>query len=99
LSCEVIAADKTAFQRLWLDDEFVLDWEMKAPVAMAEKALGTPGDDRCYCLKMPGVLGGRYAVENFGTIGRKDLISFAGYLAKEINDLPDGAKIRLRVVD
>jgi hypothetical protein len=99
LSCTVIAADKAAFQQLWLGDEFVLDWQMDIPVATAEKALGAPGDDRCYCLKIPAVLGGQYGVENFRSISRKELISFAGEMARQIDHLPNGANVRLRFVD
>ena len=99
LSCSVIANDEAGLQRLWLDDEFVRDWQMKIPLGIAEDVLGIPSDGRCYCLKIPGPLGGNYTAENFGFICRKELISFAGEVARQIDSLPNGAKIRLRVVD
>jgi hypothetical protein len=98
-SCEVIARTEAEFERLRLDDEFTLDWRMESLVELAEQQLGPVEDDRCYCLKTPAVLGGQYAAENLGTMSRREAIAFAGDLAKQIDHLPDGSKIRLRVVD
>jgi hypothetical protein len=44
-------------------------------------------------------LGGAYTLDNIGTIDRAELISASGYIANQIDDLPDGAQIRLRVTD
>ena len=99
LTCEVIAGSEAAFEQLRLDDEFTMDWRMERLVKLAEEQLGPVAGDRCYCLKMPAVLGGQYAAENLGTISRREVIAFAGDLARQINHLPDGNKIRLRVAD
>ena len=52
-----------------------------------------------YCLKIPGTLGGEYGGDNLGTISLGELISVSGDIAQQIKDLPDGAKIRLSIVD
>jgi len=64
-------------------------------VDLAAAKLGPVPDDRCYCLKVPAVLGGQYEVSNFGTNSRNELISFSGDLAQQIKDLPDGAQVSL----
>jgi hypothetical protein len=48
---------------------------------------------------LPSILGGEYNAENIGVISQQELITFSGYLAKEIKDLPDGAKIKFSFVE
>lgn len=72
---------------------------MQVLVERACSALGVPTGERCYCLRIPATLGGAYTLDNIGTIDRAELISASGYIANQIDDLPDGAQIRLRVTD
>jgi hypothetical protein len=72
------------------------DWKMQGLVALATASLGEPGQGRCFCLKVPAVLGGRYAHDNLGTITVDELIAFSGYLASQIKDVPDGATIEVK---
>lgn len=75
------------------------DWTMERLVLLATASLGTPADGRCFCLKIPAVLGGKYEAENFGTITVEELIAFSGDCAFQIKDLPDGAQVELKIVD
>jgi hypothetical protein len=95
LSAQIIARNDQGYTTLWNDADFRLDREMKTLVDMASAVLGPPDESRCYCLKRPAVLGGGYVSENLSTISRIELVSFAGYLAEQIKDLPDGAEIKL----
>ena len=97
LSCEPIASSPEEVNSLLASPDFKHEWEMHHLVDMATAKLGTPTDGRCFCLKIPAVLGGRYDSENIGTISISELVSFAGDLALQINDLPDGARVRLVV--
>jgi len=72
---------------------------MRQLVEQAEEICGPLSEGRKYCLKIPGALGGAYGDDNLATISLLELIRASGYMAKEIKDLPDGAKIRLRVID
>jgi len=45
------------------------------------------------------VLGSDYEVENIAKISFDELISISGDLALQINDLKDGQKIKLNIVD
>jgi hypothetical protein len=94
LSCEVVAGSDTEFEALLASEDFQIDWQMTRLVEIAQAALGTVADDRCYCLKIPAVLGGKYDVANFGTISRRELVAFAGDIAEQIKDVPDGAKVK-----
>lgn len=97
LSCKVIASDLAGYQRLRESEEFKLDWELSALGAVAAERFGPVSAERCYCLKVPGALGGSYADDNLGTIARAELVSFAGDAAKQIKDVPDGGRVKLIV--
>jgi len=60
---------------------------------------GSLSEGRKYCLKIPGVLGGEYDGANLATISLVVLVRFSGDVAKKIRDLPDGAKIELKITD
>jgi hypothetical protein len=74
---------------------FIEDWNMDALVQSAKVKLGSPEVGRCYCMKIPGVLGGEYRVENLATIAIEELILASGDMARQIADLPDGSKVKL----
>lgn len=99
LSCEMIARDSRELEDLFQDEEFLEDWTMRALVAQAFAKLGPLPPERCYCLKIPSVLGGAYSAENMGTISRAEVLLVSGELAEQIEDLPDGSKIKISIVD
>lgn len=49
------------------------DWHMANLVALGEAKFGSLPPGRKFCLKMPAVLGGGYAVENLGTVSLDEL--------------------------
>jgi hypothetical protein len=68
-------------------------------VEQARARLGPLRPGYKYSLKIPGVLGGEYGGDNLASTPLGELISVSGHLAKEIAELPDGAKVRLSIVD
>jgi hypothetical protein len=96
LTCNVIAETIDEYNQLIKDQEFLIDWFMETLVEKAEEKYGTQSDDRCFCLKIPSVLGGSYGIENIGTIQRHELISFSGDIAEQIKGFPDGSKVKLK---
>ncbi|MFG0335047.1 MAG: T6SS immunity protein Tdi1 domain-containing protein [Maioricimonas sp. JB049] len=99
LYCQVIADSTAALEELRKDDAFTRDWEMAAMVMEAEQRLGPLAAGERYCLKIPGVLGGEYTGENLGKVPFDALIRFSGDIAEQIKDLPDGAPIRVRILE
>lgn len=99
LSCDVVAGNDAEFDALFATEDFQIDWRMDRLVEIARAALGPVDDDHCYCLKMPAVLGGKYEAANFGTISRQELIAFAGKVAEQIKDLPDGTAVQFTFID
>ena len=99
LSCTVIADSSQQFKQLELDQDFRMDWEMSKLVSEAKARLGEPGEGRCFCLKIPGVLGGEYSIDNIGHISLEELIRASGDIAQKIEGLPDGTQVEFKVVD
>lgn len=93
LSCEKIAADKTAFEQTWNSPDFSEDWNMTELVTLAKNTLGELTEGEKYCLKMPGVLGGAYEASNLGKIGIDKLIDFSGDLGRQVSGLEDGQRV------
>jgi hypothetical protein len=96
-SCRKIARDTEDFATVSSAGEFRIDWEMSRLVEQARGKLGPLPEGRCYCLKVPAVIGGAYEVTNMGTISLVELISFSGDMAKQIKDVPDGSQIEIKV--
>jgi hypothetical protein len=99
LSCEKIARDTDGFAALSGQEDFQVDWQMTWLVELAERKLGPLPKGRCYCLKVPALLGGKYDDSNFGTNSLKELIAFSGDLAEQIRDVPDGGQIKIDIVN
>lgn len=99
LSCVVVADSRANLEALVATPEFQADWHMVPLVELAAAHLGPLPDGRCYCLKIPAVLGGAYEKANLGTNSVAELLSFSGDMAQQIKDLPDGATVDLEVVD
>lgn len=97
--CEIIAANAEEMDKLSNDEEFRTDWEMSKLIAIGQELYGKLPSARCYCLKVPSILGGSYNRENIGTTARAEVIEFSGDLAKKIKDLPDGTKIKFTITD
>jgi len=97
-SCEQIAQNADDFAVLSREEEFQLDWQMTRLVELAKENLGPLPDGRCYCLKLPALIGGTYEATNLGTISLEELISFSGHMAEQIKELPDGGQIQLEIV-
>lgn len=99
LSCEVVAQDRAALDALSTDQGFLKDWAMRALVEEARKSLGPLEEGRKYGLKIPGVLGGAYGGDNLAQLPLADIIGAAGDIARQIDGLPDGSKVQLRVTE
>ncbi|WP_417442054.1 DUF1851 domain-containing protein [Idiomarina sp.] len=95
--CEVLANTRDELVRLSSEQEFLEDWCMETLVEQARASLGELSEGTKYSLVIPGVLGGEYAISNIKIAPLVELVRFSGDVAKQIDDLPDGAEIQLRV--
>ncbi|MDM3870152.1 DUF1851 domain-containing protein [Porticoccus sp. W117] len=96
--CEIVAQSIDEYNTLIKDEEFLEDWFMSAMVQEAESALGKLESGYKYHMVIPGVLGGEYGGSNVKVAPLLEIIRFSGDLGKQIEELPDGAQIELKVV-
>ena len=96
--CEVVAESIEEYNALIKNEKFLEDWFMSAMVLEAEKTLGKLEPGYKYHMVIPGALGGEYGGSNVKVAPLLELVRFSGDLGKQIENLPDGAKIELRVV-
>ena len=68
-------------------------------VHQAREFLGPLRPGYKYCLKIPGTLGGEYGGDNLATISLSELIAASGHIAQQIQELPDGAQVKLAIVE
>ena len=97
--CEVIANNRDELDALSTNQEFLADWYMHTLVEQAEEKLGPLGEGRKYHFVIPGVLGGEYGAGNFQTVPLVAQVRFSGDLGKQIKELPDGAQVKLKVIE
>jgi len=97
LRCNRVANDRSALDTLSQSQEFLHDWYMETLVKQARDKLGLLRPGYKYCLKIPAVLGGQYEESNLATIPLHEQVAISGCLAREIDDSPNGAQIRLNI--
>ncbi len=97
LTCMKIADSDNAYENLTKEQDFLEDWNMENLTREAIAVLGQLEENEKFCLKIPGVIGGEYVIENLGKIDFFELISFSGDLAFKIKDLNDGQNIRIEI--
>ena len=97
--CEVVAESIDDYNKLINDHEFLNDWNMTVMVNEAIKMLGVLKEGYKYYMVIPGILNGEYSGTNIQTAPFVEIISLSGNLGKKIKDLPDGAEVKLEVIN
>ncbi len=57
------------------------------------------GEGQCYGLKIQGVAGGSFQPSNIYVATQAEYVSFMGHFHREIQDVPDGATVTLKVTN
>jgi hypothetical protein len=96
LECTHLADSHQELETVKANPEFSEDWMMQRLVERAKAAQGPLSPCRVYCLAIPGVLGGEYSESNIRTITLAELLSSSGYMARQIDGLPDGTTVKLK---
>ena len=99
LYCKVIAENREQLDALSTNQKFLADWYMSSLTNQAKEKLGELEHGQKFHLAIPGVLGGEYEIGNIRIISHIEQIRFSGEIAHQIAELPDGAKIKLNIVE
>ena len=97
LYCRVVADSREKFDELSVDHAFLRDWRASSWVEAARSSLGTLRPGYKYYLVTPAPLGGAYTADNMKQLSLRELVSLSGDLAHQIDGLPDGARVDLKV--
>lgn len=96
--CEIIVQDSKELNKLLENKEFSLDWNMQNLIDIAKDKLGLLPPGNKYHLIIPGFVGGKYDISNIKIISQIEQIRFSGNFAQQINDMPDGTKIKIEII-
>jgi hypothetical protein len=93
--CELIATSSAELEQKRKSEEFIRDWEMSALVDRAKAAHGPLADGQVYYLVIPGLLGGKYSEENIRKISLREILSYCGSMAHQMENVPDGTEVKI----
>ncbi len=93
----VVAKDKTDFQEWLVDPDKMADWFLAPLVDLLEAGGRSLQPDQCYSFIKPLGLGGALTAENVMTIPIREHFKCWGDVFRQIEDLPDGAEVILKV--
>ncbi len=96
--CRVVAENRGELDALSQNQEFLADWYMAALTEQAKEKLGPLQPGRKYHFAIPGVLGGEYGIANIRTVPQIEQIRFSGDIGQQIDELPEGAQVQLKVI-
>lgn len=90
-----VAADREDFSRRIDEDNNANEW-LSIPLVDKLTAVDvrlSPG--QCYGFRIPPVLGGSYELDNIAPISISDYLGATAQIYRQLNELPDGSKVRL----
>lgn len=96
-SVECIAASEDEFWREVQDDAH--GWQLRPLAEECRRAGKVLAGDQCYAFMTPPILGGVYTAENVWIAPWQDWFSFTADLFQQVDRLPDGAAVSLKVMD
>lgn len=95
----VIAKDRDSFCELIDAGNNANDWLMIPLVDKCKSAGLFIGKNQCYSFKHPPVLGGEYLPGNVHVCDIAVHYGFMSDITNQIADLPDGAKVRINIIN
>jgi hypothetical protein len=95
---ELVAGSTLEFESVLADAERIASLFLVPVVSAFEAAHGPLSEGQCLGFTTLPVLGGAYSVENRFALSVVEHAAFTGDVHKQIRDLPDGAKVRIRIV-
>jgi len=99
--CELTKAadNKREFYNFLNDEEKTDNWFLPQLLEELEKAGIRLRYNQVYSYKKMPVLGGEYIIDNIEPVDINIHFRLTGIFGEQIKDLPDGAKIKIKIVD
>jgi Domain of unknown function (DUF1851) len=96
-SAALIASSEEEFWREVEDD--AAGWQLRSLVEDCNRVGKQLGDGHCYAFTTLPVFGGEYDPENIWVAPWQEWFSLTADVFEQMKDLPDGAQVRLKIVD
>ena len=97
--CKIVAENRNKLDSLFVDSDFLIDWSMESLVSEAKTKFGPLQPGKKFHFVVPAILGGEYIAENICTVTQVEQIKVSGQIGKQIDKLPDGSEVLLKIVD
>jgi hypothetical protein len=95
---EVVAESISAFRSLLVDPQHAPNLLQEPVVRAFEEQHGPMAAGHCLSYTQLPVLGGAYSSENRFTLSIGEHAAVTGEMHRQLRDLPDGAKVKVRIV-
>lgn len=94
-----IAASEREFEEGLAEAVWRDEWLLETVIARLARQGQVPAAGECFGYRILPVLGGAYDGENRVVVAGAEHVGLTGELHRQIRDLPDGATVRLEIVD
>lgn len=94
-----ISSSRAGFDILLNNIDNIDNWFLPQLLSELEQAGILLNNNQVYSYKKMPVLGGKYTVDNIEPTDIKVHFDLTGIIGEQINDLPDGTKIKINVAD
>jgi hypothetical protein len=92
-----IAEDLQQFEQYLTNDEKIDNWFLPLLVEQLITAGKTLKENEVYSFKKLPVIGGEYSVENIEATDMSVHFAFTGQISEQIQNLPDGTKVNIKI--
>ena len=92
----IAETEEEFWRRIRLDED---GWQLRPLVDRCREAGKLLREGECYAFTTLPLFGGEYVVENVWTCPWREWFAFTGEIHVQTKDLPEGARIRIKVVD
>jgi hypothetical protein len=90
-----IADNLEHFEQLLTREEYLDNWFLPELIKQLVQAGKTLGPDQVYSYTKPPVMGGEYSIDNIDPTDVSVHFSFSGQICEQIQNLPDGTKVKV----
>jgi hypothetical protein len=94
-----IANDYKEFEQLLLEEDNLDNWFLPLLIQQLIAAGMLLGPNQVYSFKLMPVMGGDYAVDNIEPTDLSVHFTITGQICQQIKNLPDGTKVKIKIVD
>jgi len=94
-----IAGNRVEFDSVLQEDDNINEWFLPHLIEELEESGQLLAKNQVYSFVMPPAIGGEYAAGNVKATDLSVHFAFTGQILEQIKDLPDGTKVKIKLVE